>query len=102
MYSIYINFLLYLMIASLFPPLCVCAMCPVVTHQNVCYYVIAALTVFPNECSISLVALGNKFEWASKVDYWNDVYGMFSLISLVHLGTVECTGALKYCQSNCD
>ena len=35
-----------------------------------------SIAVFPNSCSISLVAMGNRYEWESKVQYWNNVYGM--------------------------
>ncbi len=31
--------------------------------------------VFPNECSISLVALGDTQDWDAKIRFWDNVYG---------------------------
>lgn len=33
------------------------------------------LLVYPNVCSISLVAMGSKTEYDSRVCFWDDVYG---------------------------
>ena len=32
--------------------------------------------VYPNHCSISLVALGDEYEYHSKIKFWDDVRGM--------------------------
>ena len=37
--------------------------------------------VFPNKCSISLVAMGDVTEWESRVQFWDDVYGVLYVMS---------------------
>ncbi len=34
-----------------------------------------ALPVYPNSCSLSLVAMGNKWEREARVEFWESVYG---------------------------
>ena len=36
--------------------------------------------VYPNSCSLSVVAMGDKFERQSRVDFWNNIYGNLYLI----------------------
>ena len=33
------------------------------------------LAVFPNKCVLSLVAMGNCFEYQSRMDFWDNVFG---------------------------
>ena len=40
------------------------------THFNCVFPV-----VYPNHCSISLVALGDEYEYHSKIKFWDDVRG---------------------------
>ena len=38
------------------------------------------LAVFPNKCGVSLAAMGNSFEYQSRVNFWDDVFGKVRLI----------------------
>lgn len=37
------------------------------------------LAVFPNKCVVSLVAMGNCFEYQSSISFWDDVFGKRAL-----------------------
>ena len=39
--------------------------------------------VFPNNCSLSLVAMGDKYEREERIDFWDDVQGQLFVHMLV-------------------
>ena len=40
---------------------------------------IASPLVYPDGCSISVAAVSCSEYWSNRVDYWNDVYGVFMI-----------------------
>ena len=44
-----------------------------------------SLPVYPNVVSLSLVAVGNKYEYESRVDFWDNVYGGGTCVAMVTL-----------------
>ena len=36
--------------------------------------------VYPDRCSLSVAAVSCSEYWSDRVDYWNDVYGMYCIV----------------------
>jgi len=45
------------------------------TNHNKYTYFTHTCIVFPNNCSLSLVAMGDKYEREERIDFWDNVQG---------------------------
>ena len=65
------------------------------------YHVYTPPLVYPDRCSLSVAAVSCSEYWSDRVDYWNDVYGVYCILCVFMCKRGTCMHVCHMCVCVC-